>query len=108
MNEDVNKKFLSKEEQLQLELNFEKQSGLTKKITIAQQESKIILQNQKMLELQIEIFKLQNKEMKAKTDQLIKDREKLKGKNRDYTKAIADKYELDEGWGFNPDTGEII
>lgn len=102
------KKVLTKEEMLQLELNFEKQNGLTKEIVIKNYESKLLAQQQKMLELQMEILKLRQAAKKIEVKEHQDKRDSQKEQNREYTKVIAEKYELEEGWGFNPDTGEII
>lgn len=102
------KKQLTNTEQLILDLNYEKQVGLTKEEAILVRDSKLILQHQKMLELQIEILKLQREKKEYEIKQIKEKKAKQKEDNRQYTKAIAIKYELKEGWGFNPDTGEIV
>lgn len=102
------KKQLTKEEQLELEINFEKQSAFTQKEAILIRDSKINMQQQKMLELNIEILKLQNEKINLKVEKNKADKEKQKLENKEKLKAISQKYELEEGWGFNPDTGEIV
>lgn len=103
-----NVKTLTSEEMLTLELNFCKQVSSTKDITISKREETILTQQIELNRLQIEILKLQLTAKKEKTLTIEKSKDSIKTKTRKFTQSIAQKYELDEGWGFNPDTGEIV
>lgn len=105
---EQNEKYLTKEEMLTLELNFEKQKGKSKEEMIKAKELKILAQNQQILELQMEILKLRSKDKKIELNVVTKEKDDLKENNRKFTRSITEKYELDEKWGFDPDTGKLV
>lgn len=104
----MSNKHLTEAEMLQLTLNYSEQQVEKKEIEL--QDSFI-----RELKLKKEVLKLQSllldkaitthtSTKNIKTDQL----ESIKAEHRKLIASIATKYELDEKWGFNPDTGQLI
>ena len=81
----------------------------------AQTEDKLHRKDIIILQLKREVLKLQSNmlenEIKKCEDKVKKEHDKLqvlKSAHRDFSKSISAKYELDEKWGFDPETGKLI
>lgn len=101
-------KFLTNEESLKLELEQSKQRSLKLEKTLQEKDLAIIAHQKEHLKLKIglldfETYKLQQK-ISQKNEQIKAAMEKAK----EFHESLEEKYELEKGWGFNPDTNEII
>lgn len=101
-------KCLKKEEVLELELSHKCQ--LIKKLEklLLEKDSAIIKQQAEQLRLKVKLlesedYKLQQK-IVNKSDQISEEMVKAK----EFHTKLEEKYELTPGWGFNPDSYEII
>jgi hypothetical protein len=107
MNES-NDKFLTKEEQLKLELNYERQLKMNKECMLMERDIVLNKQNIEILKLKQEMIILKIEKQKLAATEKRNELEKNKKENRKFTLSIATKYELDEKWGFDPDTGKLV
>jgi hypothetical protein len=106
--EDTNNKHLTKEEMLTLELNYQTQQSMSKDCMIKERELILGTHQLEILTLKQEVIKLKLEMSKLSAVEKRKELENVKNKHRKFTLSITEKYELDEKWGFNPDTGKLI
>ena len=101
-------KILTSEEKLLMQLSLEKEktSILTiEKLSIILQSKKLVIQN---YELRI---KQLNNEINIITEQIKQNQDILKNIKEDHMKLneiLSDKYTLQAGWKFDPETGKIM
>jgi len=109
MNElEKEEKILSSEEILTME-SFQLKLQLHDKTSQSVKKEIVILELQKQINiLKNEILTKSIQELKQNeaTEQSKKNQTKLE--NQEYNKNIAKKYDVNEAWGYNPETGKII
>lgn len=106
--EDTNNKHLTKEEMLTLDLNYQTQQSMSKDCMIKERELILGKHQLEILTLKQEVIKLKLEKAKLEAVEKRKELETVKNKHRKFTLSITEKYELDEKWGFDPDTGKLI
>ena len=47
------------------------------------------------------------RKQKAKDDVILKS-QAITDESKEFNNSLATKYELNDGWGYNPDTGELV
>jgi hypothetical protein len=105
---DEDKKTLSELEMVKMERfqNLKQIEELKK--TIMDRDLKSFQIQADNLKLKLELLTHHNdKKQKAKNDVISKS-EAITEESRTYNNELAKKYELSDGWGYNPDTGEIV
>lgn len=97
-------KKLTKAEHLEMELNQEQ-------VRIATLEKELLLEKKANKLLKDKIAELESQRviqaMNNRLDTLKRKEEAVKEEVKKYTNKIKEKYKLKEGFGINPDTGEI-
>lgn len=77
-------------------------------VKLAQEKLASALLKHKNLELSIKVLSLELVAQKDLVDSLRKQEADAKISRAENLKILAKKKNLKEGWGFNPDTGEIV
>ena len=77
-------------------------------VELAKEKLKSTILETKIIEMQTRILAFEMEKKKAHLEILRKEESNNKEVRADFLKQIAKKKGLPNGWGFNPDSGEII
>jgi len=105
---ETNDKYLEEVEMIQMQLDHAMQSIEQKQIGIEERDIVMLRMHKEIHKLRSELLDKSIEDKVRNKDNRRKALEEMKAQHRKLTKTIAEKYELDEKWGFNPDTGKII
>ena len=101
MNDNKEELYLSNEELLILTLKKEQKDHINTKNSLLNTKKQLLICMRKNIELQIELLQQEN-------NNIISQSNTIKKELLDLLKELSSKYELDDNWRYDQETGLII